>query len=237
MIIVGERGEDFKLASFETLITMPSFRALFVDSGIFDRDDKMDLDLAEALWANRYPIVEWGKCRHDTCYRLVMEGNTCRYHREKSDTVPRFAYANSVLYIYENKGYKKYADIVAERYIGEKIERGYCVWTVDGNPFNLRLENMTILSEIAAMAIRKKLIPVSKALDVDTAIQDVVASVYKGKRGAALRWQYGLNDVAEATGMAPGTLKRRLSAQEKKTLPLKKIIGLAIEKRFGIRSA
>jgi len=166
------------------------FRIIFYDNGVCNRGEEKWKPRLKELWENRYPKIEWSICPVDGCTNLVKEGEYCKDHYDIPKKMPTWQFVNGVLYrllsivaesstfvtypqgTFRSKDYKIYDRHLAEHRWGG-IPFGFTVVHVDGNPFNNRMMNLIILSQLTKMGVEKRIITVLEALKIDMLTEEV----------------------------------------------------------------
>lgn len=186
-----------------------AFRHLFLFNGIFRSPNDTDVAKAEALWWDRYPNLEWGFCDVDGCMTLVEKNDHCQKHGTDKK-MPRWKWHKGILYRYryfyhgQNKRqtgrqYTAYHKLLATRVFGS-VPDGYRVHYSDGNPFNLRKNNLILLSKVALATVKAGTLSVADAMGLDDVLQEFLADKV-GRGRPKHQWSYNLETIARAAGV------------------------------------
>jgi hypothetical protein len=200
-----------------------AFRQLFIHNGIFEDANKVDVAKAEVMWWDRYPRLDWAFCGQDDCPRLVVKGERCEKHSESGQR-SRWKWSQGVLYRFMavpyfkgdkgNDGGRIYEYVAYHlhqaRKVFEEIPPGFNVHYADGNPFNLRTDNLILLSSVILAAVQAGVVSIGKALELDDVLMDeLLGSLGRGRRKA--QWVYTIESIAKAAGVAQSTIRADVS--------------------------
>ena len=210
-----------KGALFRRLMELDRFRRFIVNNLTEAEGDMVDWDEAEKLWSHRYPQIQWELCLAPECERLVpVEDRFCPQH----GAFPRWALSDTVLFkrLKLNRGsetspdYKPYFLHLAESIIGGTVPKNYHVICRDGNPFNLRKENLMIVAEMAVALAKKGLITLAECEEVSELLGGFIEERRSdGRPVFSVRFNY--SDIARAAGISVGSV--RVAASRKKLDP------------------
>lgn len=186
-----------------------AFRSLFIRNGIFHSVNNVDVAKAEAFWWDRFPKLDWGFCDYNGCGHLVVDGERCQQHLDQKK-MPKWKWANGILYRYLHfypgnvvkvlrPEYRAYHIHLAEKIYG-KTPNGCAVYYADGNPFNLRRNNLILLSKVSLAAVKSGVLSVEDAEKMDFILKDFLKEVMTIGRPKK-EWKYGLNAIAENAGV------------------------------------
>ena len=196
------------------------FRQLFLHNGIFRSVNQVDVEKAEAAWWNRYPKLHWMFCNQDGCKKLVAAGDRCKEHMP-GGAFPLWRWWQGILYRYmrgtafilrshveHKREYRAYHRVMAEK-VYKKIPPKYRVWYADGNPFNLREENIIVLSLPMLAAVKAGAISEATAILLDEKIIDVYVREAKVGRPKK-QWVYNMQTIAKAAGIKPERVRQEI---------------------------
>ena len=212
------------MASFQTLWDdSQAFRQLFLLNKVFLSSRHYDMGKAEHLWYERWPRVDWNLCAERGCRRLAPDNGKCGHHTV--DQMPVWAWAKGILYRFmrthvrddgklisaqsDNKDYKKYAVHQVEKAIGRIPDR-FTFCCIDGNPFNLRTENMAIISKIAKAAILAGELTYERAVMMDEDLSNFFKKIGSRGRPRAL-WIYSFEHISQAAGVKQARVRQAVS--------------------------
>jgi len=193
------------------------FRSLFLYNGIFPSAGKVDVGLAELLWWQRYPQIEWDFCGHEGCKKLVPEGECCPDHAYVCGRLPSWKWGEGTLYHYLvlNSNHEKRAGGVPQyrayyKWMGRKlfgkISNGYRIYWADRNPFNLREDNLIVLSRIGVVAIEEGILTVPGAIEMDDALSGFIGEKFKLRRPPH-QWVYTYQTIADVVKRPVGRIR------------------------------
>ena len=216
------------MASFKELWTLSqTFRQLFLHTKVFKASSVYDVARAEAMWWERWPHIEWGFCPAEGCTTLVMVGEKCADH---GTCLPTWRWQSGILYrcmkthvdergkivsgwrdTWQYRAYAKYRAVKAHGHV--LLEDGYVTACLDGNPFNLRNNNIIIVSKIARLAIDAKIIKPSQAMEMDDALLSFWFRA--GGRGRPRsQWVYGYEQIANVAGVTVHRVRQAVSREQ-----------------------
>lgn len=191
-----------------------AFRQLFIHNGIFASANDKDVAKAEVMWWDRYPRLQWDFCGVDDCSRLVVRGEHCEQHT-KTGLRPRWKWSQGVLFRFMAVPYFKgdrgndggrIFEYVAyhlhqARKVFEEIPAGFSVYYADGNPFNLRADNLILLSNVMLAAVKSGTVTIGRAVELDDVLVDeLLSSPINGRRKT--QWVYTVESIAKAAGVS-----------------------------------
>jgi len=208
------------MASFDNLFSKSAkFRNIFVGDGRFYASmDKFDFVEVQELWENRWPYIEWGFCKADGCKGLVGKPNKyCSDHISHSGALPRYVWYGNILYKFfalntaghekvRKKQYASLAKLVATDNYG-KVPSGYKVMFSDGNYLNHRRENIVLMTVVSAIAVDAGVISVADSAEVDFLLKEFTEKRF-GDGPKPFRHAYDYDDIAEASGLTKGAIRR-----------------------------
>lgn len=193
------------MASFEKLIESKKFLNLFIHSGAFRSTRTFNIDKAEEMWAERDPHLEWDTC--EKCGDLAYNGRLCgKHYVEQHGEMIQWQWVNGDLYKYV-RGEQSYVQW-KRHVLGEGIGRDSTVITVNGNPFDLRPNNLVVAFKITAALVRDGHIPVAMVGLFDDAIEPFLKQYLHTRGRKKNLWTYGLDTIARALGMHYTTVTR-----------------------------
>lgn len=196
------------------------FRRLFLHNGIFRTINEIDLGKAEAMWWDRFPKLDWMLCGQDGCRRLVARGDRCLDHMP-SGALPLWRWTQGILYKYKDslsgKGetfrrrrqYVAYHRFLAEKEFGE-IPMKCRVWYADGNPFNLRRDNLILVTTPMLAAIKAGVITEPTAVMLDDVIYDSFSKDATAGRPKN-QWVYNMQSIAMGANVKEERVRQAVS--------------------------
>ena len=213
------------MASFHELWGQSrAFRQLFLLNKVFPTSKHYDLGKAEHFWYDRWPQVEWGFCAQEGCVRLMPEGALCGFHC-KEHGMPKWAWSGGVLYRYlcthigkngkqiSGKGdewhYQRYVLFQAAKIYGNIPDR-FTVYYRDQNPFNLRLDNLFVMSRVAKQAIETGLLSYGQGVRMDEELGGFYGDI-GGKGRPSAMWSYNYVHIASAAQVRVERVRQEVS--------------------------
>lgn len=192
------------------------FRQLFLHNGTFKSVNNIDLGKAEVFWWNREPDVDWDLCGIDGCKLLVEKGTPCKNHCEPG-YMATWKWHQGVLYKYMStriasacgRDYRAVHLDRAEREFGN-IPDGYRVFYLDVNPFNLRRENLILLSKVSMAAVRADALSVVDAIRMDEILSGYLSNKI-GKGRPCSQWGYNIRSIAMAARVSKARVRQEIS--------------------------
>jgi hypothetical protein len=198
---------------------------MFIYLNIYKTADQIDVGKAEWLWSERYPTFEWGFCSDD-CDTLVPLGEKCICHVSRYSSPPKWQWTKGVLYLYARstigsdgitrsnrnglgQDYTPYKDFVAEKVHG-KLVPGYEACPMDGNPFNLRHDNIGVISKLLMGAVREGTVTPLMALEADEILASFISeNCGRGRPKSA--WGYNYKGISDVAGIRIGRVRQAAS--------------------------
>lgn len=203
-----------------------SFRKMFLLNGIFPSINHVDKKLGEMYWDARYPKIEWDLCGVNGCTVLVPEGDACGKHVGKGDEMPLWRWNRGELYRYvktritsggrvtaragdSRPQYTHYRTWVASKKFG-KLPDGYRGYPRDGNPFNIKDDNIIVLSKVAIAVVSTGMLRLSEVVRMDDVLDEFLADVFKQGRPKS-QWLYTVADIAKLCGFRNERVRQEIS--------------------------
>lgn len=192
------------------------FRQIFLHNGTFKSVNNIDLGKAEVFWRNRDPDVDWDLCGIGGCKLLVEKGTPCKNHC-KPGYMAAWKWHQGILYRYartrvasvRGREYRAVHTDLAERVFGE-IPDGYRVFYFDRNPFNLRSNNLILLSKVAIAAVQAGALSAIDAVGMDEVLSRyLVGKIGKGR--PCLQWGYNVRSISMAAQIGDARVRQEIS--------------------------
>jgi len=182
------------------------FRRLFLYNRILRTVNETDLGRAEIFWSDRSPWLDWALCGYEGCSALAIAGQRCQRHKEDAKMLP-WKWHKGILYRYMRStrlpGHRSRGDEYRQfhlhraRLMWGDLPAGYIVHYKDENPFNLRKDNLLIMSKVMRAAVREGVISIPDAVVLDEIMEQYIS--VRLKQGRPKRqWVYTWQTIAGA---------------------------------------
>ena len=206
------------------------FRQIFLHNGIFKSPNNVDIGKAEYFWWDRHPKLDWSICEKEGCCGLVVSGDNCP---NCSSELTQWKWHSGVLYrLHPNgSGGKEYVahHLRIGRIVFGEVPPGYDVFCVDGNPFNLRKDNIVLLSVVSIPAVDSGVLSIQDALRMEQILGDFIPQVV-GRGRPKRHWVYSMVDIASSCGVRVERVRQAISRKELDPGSLKSIVAFCQKK-------